>query len=122
MSHTSCSVLVVDDDDELRDTVTELLRLEGFDVSSASNGHEALEFLRSNPAPHVIVLDLMMPVMNGQQFRQAQLDAPAFAAIPVVLLTAVHNGRQQAEAMGVSDFFSKPVDFDVFIAALRTYC
>lgn len=122
MSHTSCSVLVVDDDDELRDTVTELLRLEGFDVSSARNGHEALEFLRSNPAPHVIVLDLMMPVMNGQQFRQAQLDAPALAAIPVVILTASHNGRQQAAAMGVSDFFSKPVDFDVFIAALRTYC
>jgi CheY-like chemotaxis protein len=116
------SVLLVDDDDELREAIGELLRFEGFEVSAVRHGHEALEALRSRPLPRVIVLDLMMPVMNGEQFRTEQLGAPGLAGVPVVVMSAAYDGRKRAEAMGASDYFSKPIDFDAFVAALRRYC
>lgn len=118
-TQSSKTVLVVDDDDDLREMVSQMLELEGFTVCAARNGREALDFLRSNPAPSVIVLDLMMPVMSGQEFREEQLRDQALASIPVVLLTAAYDGRGQALAMGAAGYFSKPVEFDAFFAALR---
>ncbi len=115
-------MLVVDDDDELRETVSELLELEGFEVRAARNGREALAYLRANPAPRAIVLDLMMPVMNGQEFRAEQLRDEALARIPVVLLTAAYDGRCQAQALKAAAYFSKPVEFEAFFATLRSYC
>jgi len=82
-------VLVIDDDDELRETIVEVLVDTGFVVGQADNGAVALGLLRGAEAlPSVILLDLMMPEMNGWEFREAQLGDPRLAAIPVVIMTA----------------------------------
>jgi CheY-like chemotaxis protein len=84
-----CHVLVVDDDDGIREALAMALSDEGRRVSCACNGEEALARLRSgDPLPCLILLDLMMPVMNGQDFRAAQLKDENLSGIPVVLMTA----------------------------------
>jgi CheY-like chemotaxis protein len=115
-------VLVVEDDDDLRESLVELLQLEGFEVSASANGREALERLRAPGRPSAIVLDLMMPVMSGAEFRAEQLRDPALADIPVLLLTAAHDGRRQAEALRVARYFAKPVAVEALLAALREHC
>ena len=81
-------VLVVDDDPAICSALSEALQGEGFEVASATNGHAALEHLRAGPAPAAIVLDLMMPVMDGWDFRHLQLQDPGLRDIPVVIVTA----------------------------------
>jgi CheY-like chemotaxis protein len=81
------TVLVVDDDADLREALRDLLRDEGYAVTLASNGKEALELLPSLKRPCGIVLDIAMPVMSGTEFYQAMIAIPAFADIPVVVLT-----------------------------------
>ena len=80
-----CSgILVVDDDPDIRDSLREVLEDEGYGTSCVANGREALDFLRSGKRPCVILLDLMMPVMDGWQFLEEQKRDPALAAIPVL--------------------------------------
>src|SRR5688572_8239376 len=82
-------VMVVDDDRELRESVCELLAEGGYDALGMANGAAALSYIREQqPKPKVILLDLMMPEMNGWQFREAQLGDPAISSIPVVVMTA----------------------------------
>jgi CheY-like chemotaxis protein len=113
-------VLVVEDDDDLRDLLMEMLELEGFETSGASNGLEALVLLRAPERPNAIVLDLMMPVMSGPEFRAEQLRDVELSRIPVVVLSAAGDGRQQAESLRASAYFAKPVDFDALFDALRS--
>ncbi len=107
------TVLLVEDDPDLRDNMTEFLKSEGYDVQVASNGKQALDLLLSaEQPPSVILLDLMMPVMDGFAFRKEQRSHPALSDIPVVLMTAdaqieVSQARIQAQAM-----IRKPVDID----------
>lgn len=114
-------LLLVEDDDDLREAVAELLRLEGWEVSVARHGEEALVRLRDGARPAVILLDLMMPVMSGAEFRQAQRADPALAAIPVVLMTAVQGGRAAADELAAEGYFPKPVDLDALLGALQRY-
>lgn len=82
-------VLLVEDDRDLRGALSELLRLEHLDVVEARDGLEALHHLRSGePAPDVILLDLVLPILSGRELRQVQLEDPALAGIPVVLLSS----------------------------------
>ena len=117
-----CLILVVDDDDDLREGLAEILEDEGLGVATASNGREALAYLRSHEAPAVILLDLMMPVMNGPEFRAHQLDDASLSSIPVILLTAAHDGRAQATRLGVAGYFSKPIRFEQLLEALMQHC
>ncbi|WP_242343820.1 response regulator [Anaeromyxobacter terrae] len=95
----TAKVLVVEDDPDLRESVVELLALEGFSTEQAENGCAALRLLRREPAvPDLILLDLMMPVMNGWNFREAQLADPALAPIPVVVMSAQDCGDVEAHA------------------------
>jgi CheY-like chemotaxis protein len=80
-------VLVVDDDKDMREVLTDVLEFEGYLVSSAANGSQALNEARRSP-PHIILLDLMMPVMSGWQFRAAQVLDPTLAQVPVVVMSA----------------------------------
>ena len=84
---TQNTVLVVDDDADLRDSLADLLRDEGYAVTLASNGREALDLLPGLQRPCGIVLDIDMPVMNGRQFYQAMRAVPAWADIPIVVLS-----------------------------------
>ncbi len=113
-------VLVVDDDASTRDMLCMLLHTSGIPVASAANGAEALDAVR-RCHPCVILLDLMMPVMDGQQFRCAQLHDAAIADVPVVLLTATHDANRWAERLAVDSYFSKPVDLDGLLQTVERY-
>src|SRR6476620_2244355 len=91
----SC-ILVVEDDEMTRESMVELLRESGYTVDAAVNGAEALAHLRTHPHPCVILLDLMMPVMTGQEFRREQLKDSALAAIPVIVVSAADMAQLQA--------------------------
>ena len=98
-----------------------LLEGEGYAVETASNGAEALACLDSS-CPSVILLDLMMPVMTGDEFRQRQLADKRFARIPVICMTAAHDGRERAERLHADDYLQKPVDCEILLNAVRAYC
>src|SRR5687767_4763614 len=84
-----CSILVVDDDRDIRESLIDVLEGQGYLVSGAENGQDALEYLRHAPAlPELILLDVMMPLMNGIQFRAAQRKNPVWIGIRVLVMTA----------------------------------
>ena len=112
---THTQILVVDDDAGSRNALTTLLRDEGFTVTAISGGREALEYLRESPPPKLIVLDLMMPDIDGWDLRHAQKQDSRLAAIPVIAVSAA--GRlTDADAQ-----FRKPLDYEKFLAAVRQY-
>ena len=107
------TLLVVEDDADIREALDGLLSMEGFRVTGCSNGREALEWLRAAPKPDLILLDLMMPVMDGWQFRVAQKDDPELAHIPVLALSA--DSTAKAAAIDAEAYLKKPVDYDTLI-------
>lgn len=111
-------VLVVEDDEGIRDALCDLLESEGFDVSSAVHGRDALEKLRNSDGqrPDVILLDLMMPVMDGWAFRSEQQRDPKLADIPVVVITA--SRQADLASLRPRAFLKKPIDFDELLRAL----
>jgi CheY-like chemotaxis protein len=115
-----CPVLIVEDDVELRDMMAQLLTLEGFVATTVANGREALEYLRQGDRPDIILLDLMMPVMDGWEFRRKQQSDPALATVPVVVLSALDH-RRAADVDAVA-FLKKPLDFDRLLELVRHYC
>jgi CheY-like chemotaxis protein len=116
-------VLIVDDDPGVRGLLVDLLEDEGYQVASAANGEEALALLRSGTArPCVILLDLMMPVMNGWQFRGEQQSDPALASIPTLVLSAGENLARTATTLDAQAFFSKPIDLDALLQTVAAFC
>ncbi len=107
------AVLVVDDDADIRDGLREILEDAGHTVSEARNGKDALAALRAAASlPDIILLDLMMPVMDGFEFRRKQLLDARLAAVPVVVLSAdVHVG-ERAGALGNALWLRKPIHLD----------
>ena len=114
------SVLVVDDDFDIRDIVTEILEHRGYTVASASDGAEALELLRE-VRPGVILLDLNMPVMSGSEFRAAQERDPSLREIPTVVMTAVGRMREHVAALNVELALAKPVSLQELLDAVARY-
>jgi CheY-like chemotaxis protein len=116
----NCPVLIVEDDADLRDMMAQLLLLEGYGTAAVANGREALEYLRTSTPPEVILLDLMMPVMDGWEFRRQQQAEPPLKDVPVVVLTALdgpHTRDLSADAV-----LRKPLDFDRLLELVRRYC
>lgn len=123
MTGTGCTVCVVDDDDDIREVLADVLSEEGFDVVAAGDGESALGLLHSRaPACRLILLDLMMPRMNGWEFRRKQLEDPAIAEIPVLLLTGAGNGAKAIDELHVAGTIEKPVELDVLLAKVAQYC
>jgi two-component system chemotaxis response regulator CheY len=124
MTHTSrCNnVLVVEDDRDIREAISEGLTIEGYRVTTASNGKEALDLLRKSPdawKPCFILLDLMMPVMNGWEFLLIQGSDPLLKDIPVIVCSAVGD---RTRFPGVVEFLNKPLDFDDLIKLISKHC
>lgn len=103
-------ILVIDDNRSIRITMKDLLESEGYFVDSAANGEEGMKLLLNNQLPDIILLDLMMPVKDGIQFRLEQLSNPAIAQIPVILMTADCN--TDVSHLKTNAFVTKP--FDIF--------
>lgn len=117
----SPSVLVVDDDRDICEVVQTVLELEGYAVVTAGDGAEALACLRAGVRPCLIILDLMMPNMNGMQFREQQQQDPELRAIPVVVLSGDGRAGMKAATLGVEGL-RKPVELDVLLEAVRRSC
>jgi CheY-like chemotaxis protein len=112
-------ILVVEDDAATRDALSLILSAQGFDVQGAANGQEALALLRSGPHPDLILLDLMMPIMDGWQFRREQTRDPTLSAIPVVVLSADGNVQPKAAALRAAGYLQKPVEVENLLEAIR---
>jgi CheY-like chemotaxis protein len=119
VSHEGCRVLIVEDDPDLRAMIDQLLFLEGFETVTAENGCAALDVLCREPRPHVILLDLMMPVMDGWRFRAEQRRRAEIAGIPVIVLSAV---TERAAGFDAVALLSKPLNFDRLLAVVRENC
>lgn len=116
-------ILLVDDDLNIRTVITEILEDEGYHVASAANGQEALRYLQQQTdTPCLILLDLMMPVMNGWDFRRAQQQDPHLASIPVVVISADNSIQHKTASLAVTDYMAKPIDIEHLINTVRRYC
>ena len=111
-------ILVVEDHAGLREMLTVLLESEGYGVRTAVNGAEALQRLEET-RPSLILLDLMMPVMSGDEFRERQLADPRYRDVPVICMTAAHDGRERARRVNADEYFQKPLDFEHLVAVVR---
>jgi CheY-like chemotaxis protein len=114
-------ILIVDDDDVTRHTLTVLLNGAGYNVVPAADGQEALNYLSSHPAPALVLLDLRMPVADGWQFLAERARDPVLASVPVVVLSAARSVRAAAMTLGATDFYEKPIDPDDLLAVVGRY-
>ena len=111
-------VLVVDDDPDILEALSEILEAEGFEIRRARNGKEALERLEPDP-PHLILLDLMMPVMDGWEFAQRMRQKPAIAMIPIIVLSADRNVGSKAKDIGAVGHLAKPFELNDLLTMVR---
>jgi CheY-like chemotaxis protein len=121
MSIGARTVLVVEDDLDSRVMLSTALEFEGYDVVTATNGMEAFNVARRHN-PCVIVLDLMMPVMTGEEFRAAQVADAGIRRIPVLVLSAHHDAVAIAKRMKAAGCLTKPVDFDALAELIKKRC
>lgn len=115
------TILIVDDDHDIRALLLELLSCEGYGVLGAAHGGDALNVLQAGARPDLILLDLTMPVMNGWQFREAQRSDPGFAEIPVVLISATGTDSA-ASSLEVAELVKKPIDVEQLLAVVERHC
>jgi len=114
-------ILVVDDDDDTREAMEIVLTDEGYRVELASGGHGALAYLRAHAAPSLILLDLMMPEMDGYEFRSRQVGDPAIAHIPVVVATGSGSGHLRESELHGALILHKPLVLEALIAAIERH-
>ena len=117
--NTAKDILLIEDEVDIRTIVKDALEWEGYRVYTASNGKEGMEILFEMPAPCLILLDLMMPVMNGWEFADALETDRAYADIPIVTLSAFSDPEKRIRAAGS---IKKPVDLDALFILVRKHC
>ncbi|NVJ06075.1 response regulator [Myxococcus sp. AM001] len=112
-------VLVVDDDPDILEALSEILEAEGFEIRRARNGKEALDRLEPEP-PNLILLDLMMPVMDGWEFAQRMRQLPPeVARIPLIVLSADRNVGSKASDIGAVGHLAKPFELNDLLDMVR---
>jgi len=115
-------ILLVEDDFMLRSSLSEFLQSEGYRVESSANGVDALRRLERPPRPAVILLDIMLPYMDGLEFRAVQRATRAIADIPVIVITAVGVQPEVAKELDLRRRFFKPLDLPELLAAIERVC
>ena len=115
-------VLVIDDDDGVRAVMGKQLQHAGFDVVAAATGSEGLEMMRADPSIRVVLLDMIMPAMDGWRFRRAQLDDPSLAPVPAVVLTGAPLPSLVHDQLRAADYLLKPVGRDHLVSVVSNYC
>jgi len=113
---------VVEDDVDTRDMLGRFLELEGFQVEVAANGKQALDRLTSGVRPCVILLDLMMPVMDGRSFREQQLQNPGLATIPIIVFSAYRDVAKTAGELNAAGHLAKPLKLPDLLRTVQQYC
>jgi CheY-like chemotaxis protein len=121
-AHTNTRfVLLVEDDESMRTDLAFLIEKRGHKVETAADGEEGLEKLRARGEACVIILDLMMPVMDGWQMRAELLKDQNLAKIPVILLSGIADS-QLAKSLSAVDYLTKPIDFDKLYRLVDVHC
>jgi CheY-like chemotaxis protein len=115
-------ILLIEDDFMLRGSLDAVLRAEGYRVECAANALDALSRLQRFPKPSLILLDLMLPYMDGLEFRAVQRRTPEIADIPIIVITAVGLRPEVAEELDLPQAFFKPLDRPRFLEAIRKIC
>lgn len=114
------TVLVVDDDPDIRETLSELLDANGYEVLEAENGQIALDVLKNTPRfPCVVLLDLSMPVLDGREFLRRRASDPILRSIPVVVVSGSNQPADPIE--GIDEYLRKPVKFERLIEVIEHY-
>lgn len=122
MSEGKGPVLLVDDDADLRESLQLVLEMNGYRVVTARDGADALTCLHDDPLPRVILLDVMMPGLNGMEFRERQMRDPRIKDVPVVLLTGAGAHAVDPRTVVGARVLRKPFDFDELFALLGSMC
>jgi CheY-like chemotaxis protein len=115
-------ILLVEDDDDLRQDLAFLIRQRGFPVVTAVNGQDALDKLRTSAPPCLILLDLMMPIMDGWALRGELLRTPALAEVPVVVISGRMDVDRDARSLRAVGWLTKPIDLDRLYELVATHC
>jgi two-component system response regulator AtoC len=113
-------ILAVDDDADFREGLTDALDELGYRVQTASNGREALDTLRREPAPDVILLDLRMPEMDGRAFQRELTRDARFAAIPLVIVSGSREAEGEARSLGAAAVLPKPFGIRKLLESIKT--
>ncbi len=114
-------VLVVEDDDDVREALVLLLDSEGVNAVGATDGRDAIDRIKAGFRPSLILLDLMMPVMDGERFLRARIIDPDLASIPVVVVSAMQRIRVDPVELHVDEMIAKPVNPSRVLDAVRQY-
>lgn len=113
------SILIVEDDEDIRTAMIDVLESEGYKTESAVNGKDALEKLAKMGKPCLVLLDMMMPIMNGREFLDQVMKDARLAPIPVMIVSAVADKTNTNGAVG---FLKKPIDIDLVLNIVAQYC
>jgi two-component system chemotaxis response regulator CheY len=114
-------LMIVDDDDDLRDALADVMTAEGYEVAAFADARAALAALEQGVTPFLIMLDLMMPGMSGWEFRAAQLENPTLALIPVVVVTAAGHLNDAAHALSSVEVLHKPFALEILLPVVARY-
>ena len=115
-------VLLVEDDEEVREGLKAALQTQGYDVECATDGLEALRILQDGVRPCVILLDVMLPRVDGYVFRNFQRADARWADIPVIVVSALNDRPDRTEMLEPEAWFEKPIDIDALTVTLAHYC
>ncbi len=113
-------VMVIDDDPDIRESISMSIEMQGYLPLVTANGVDALTLLRKGARPCLILLDIMMPEMNGEEFRKEQLSDPALALIPVVVITGAGIGFDRTLFSEI-DVLKKPFTYDALMAKIGSF-
>lgn len=113
------TILVIDDDEAIREVLKMSLEMEGYTVMTATNGKDALEVLSKSPNQGLILLDLMMPVMNGWEFVEEFQKVEKYSKIPIILISAYSERAKNIPL--IKEVFSKPMNFNTLLDKVKSY-